>query len=1133
MPEGSLQTNITSLQGMLEGIGTLVGSEEEGGLAAAAAITGPGDLLNLFSNQLSGQMDAVFDFRGGDDINNIGAFFDTLRGQLENRPDQALTGFSDRINVTSQQLQQGLQSSIDQSLGDLTGLLDQLPTTPSAIAQSVLDQLLNILANLSGPEASKIQAWASGIREQLDTFLPLFEEFDNVDDPVSIAVQIFTQAVTDMLQIFGYEPVQKLLDDIASLAENAFPEAAITDVSAIIDVLDGSLDELSASTGAEFSVFRDRIYTTGTHINNAIDTLQPVMGSLRRLTEIELLQPGALESFLREKLQDILDVRINETQKIDDPFNALFDSIDEAIDAVDFNAVVDEIRGFFDQINSAIATIDLPNLSDLLGDQLQQLTQVIDDLQGGVNQLLSDIQQHFEQLAGEARELAGQFGHFDENDEFHFNFETDLQQVLEQARQAIAGNPEDPDTSSVASYLEDFRQTISSFIEQLNDLLDPVNTSLTTVRDDAVNGVNTFRTFLEGLDIAALMNDLAARVEEIIDALLPIDINDLTTPIIAEINDAEQSLSQINPDDLNDLLKEALKVALDVVISIDFTAEISDPLGELFDTAKAETQGVIDQLQRRYEESLSVLDQLNPQQLLEVLFAAYDIIKQQTDSLQITALLSPLDELHEQYLQQPLEALKPSTLLAPVSDAYQNSIGVLDEINGSEIIAPLSEALESVKSEISNFDAAAPLNEIRNHIDAIRTRIENTRPSDIMDPLITEFSRLESELDRFSPSVLLGPVADLATPLLGVLEDIQQEAVDALHEVYQGPLAALDALDPDRFTEQVQGQLTAAITTLDSLGIDQRINQLKGKHFDLRANIGEDQRKLDLVVLVDIQNSLGEISQTYTALKTTLVNIRDGLDFSGLRSLYDEVLEKLESLLPPYARQALDAETFRRLMRLADPTRFLEELDTRFQALRERVIPLSPEDIAAELDETYDTLLGQVENLDPGPAIDDIIAQMEQLKGVVESLRIDFLADDIDRVMNDFRSVMNGFNVARLYPPLDSLHNEIKVIVGETLPSAIFAELDTTSAGIRSLVDDMDPRVLLGDPLELAWELVQGLLDGVDFGVVLAPLVEKIDELEADFALALQDTENAFDAMLGSGRRALGSGGSASVGGSI
>jgi hypothetical protein len=129
---------------------------------------------------------------------------------------------------------------------------------------------------------------------------------------------------------------------------------------------------------------------------------------------------------------------------------------------------------------------------------------------------------------------------------------------------------------------------------------------------------------------------------------------------------------------------------------------------------------------------------------------------------------------------------------------------------------------------------------------------------------------------------------------------------------------------------------------------------------------------------------------------------------------------------------------------------------------------------------------------------------------------------------------MSAFDVARLFPALDSLHSEITAIVDATLPSAMLADLDSTSAAIRTLVDDMDPRTVLGEPLDQSWQSVQGLLDDIDFNVVLLPLLEKIDELQADFTLALETTENAFDAMLGAGRRALGSGsGGVSVGGSL
>ena len=90
-----------------------------------------------------------------------------------------------------------------------------------------------------------------------------------------------------------------------------------------------------------------------------------------------------------------------------------------------------------------------------------------------------------------------------------------------------------------------------------------------------------------------------------------------------------------------------------------------------------------------------------------------------------------------------------------------------------------------------------------------------------------------------------------------------------------------------------------------------------------------------------------------------------------------------------------------------------------------------------------------------------------------------------------------------------------------TLPSQVLAGLQTTLNQVQALVGSVNPRTVLGPPLDAAWLAVQGVLDGIDFTIVLSPLVDKLDEFEVAFEAELRRTETAFDRMLQAARGAL------------
>ncbi|HEX7243214.1 MAG TPA: hypothetical protein VF263_23215, partial [Longimicrobiaceae bacterium] len=391
---------------------------------------------------------------------------------------------------------------------------------------------------------------------------------------------------------------------------------------------------------------------------------------------------------------------------------------------------------------------------------------------------------------------------------------------------------------------------------------------------------------------------------------------------------------------------------------------------------------------------------------------------------------------------------------------------------------------------------------------------------------------LEAELDRFKPSVLFQPAVEMAAPLLGFLEGVQQQTIDAIHQAFQLPLQVLELLRPEELAGRLREYIDSVLAALEALQVPTRFNALKAAHFDLQASVrvGGEEHRLAMAGYLDPEAQLGDIVRAHIDLMTALRLVRDRLDLSGLVELYGEVEERLLGMLPPYARALLDPATFKRVMRLADPTRFLTELDERFDALKDRLLPVRPQDIAAELDAVYDEVLALVDGLEVAESLGRLKEVIERVKGIAQAIRIDFLAADIDAAVGDVKAVVGGLDPAVLFAELDAIHHEVELVVASTRPSVMLAALGEPLDRVKGMVERLDPRVTLGPPLDGAWESVQGALDGVDFTVVLSPVVDKLDELEVKFLAGLKQTEDAFDAMLAAGQSKLaGAGASASL----
>jgi hypothetical protein len=351
--------------------------------------------------------------------------------------------------------------------------------------------------------------------------------------------------------------------------------------------------------------------------------------------------------------------------------------------------------------------------------------------------------------------------------------------------------------------------------------------------------------------------------------------------------------------------------------------------------------------------------------------------------------------------------------------------------------------------------------------------------------------------------------------------------------MFQAPLEVLEQLQPERLTQTLHNHIDQLIAALRAVNVSASYNQLKGEYFDLHRVVQDtaDQDLLGLVVEADPALFLDDMVNTYNHLITALENLKTNVDVSGLADVYQELQTRLMDMLPPFARELLNEESFKRIMRLANPARFVEELDERFETLKAKVIPVRPEDISAELDENYDAVLALIDDLDLDDAINEVKDTVNQIKKIVERIRIDFLAADIDNAVADVRAMVSALDPARVIDQLDEIHSDVGELLTETKPSEILDSIQVVVDDINGLVEKVNPKTVLGEPMDRSWAVLEDKLGEIDFTVILQPIIDKLDELETEFFDGLQRAETAFDHMLGAANSAVGGGGSSASAG--
>lgn len=1106
MPEGTLHVELSGLEEALAAVRELLGAAAEGevpghGLLGAAGVAegSPLTAIGAAEGRIEGSLGGVLELDGAASVGaGAGAFAD-LEATVEISPDAALAGLLGRLGSAGEAVS-AVAAVLDDLVAAVEGVAGEVPENRFGALAPLLRQLLGALEGLEGPEAEAIATWLRALEGQRRGLEAALADLEAGADPGDLALRLFEGALGEVLDLLGFRRVRALRDLVLGLPDNFVPaelQAALTDAAGAAEARFG---ELRGVAGGDFDGFR----AAGAAVHGALIDLREaaleVLCVVRQVSRFPLFAPGGLEAFLRRRMERALAIEVRELQRIDDPYGALLDRIDEAVAGIDLSTARDQVLELFAGLRRTLEAIDLPSLPSLAEERLAAL----DDAVAGVRDAVSDARREVEGFLGgvveRQRMAAAGLGTFQPDGSFRFHLERELTERLEAARSALTGQ--------AAPAIAEVQAAVGDFLATLEALLEPV--------EEAIDGV----------------------VPPAVEALTPLDFAVVVDPVVQVLDENAETLGEIDPESLDDLLRAALAAALDGVVSVDFSAEISAPLGERFAAVRAVPEGLLDELQAGYEQALARLQELSPEErLLEPLAAATATIREALEGIDLEAVVARLDRPFEEAVLAPLEALRPSALLEPLIEAHGRLAAAAGELRGEVLLAPVAAALDRLREEAAAVDPVAPLDRVAAAVATVRSRVEALRPSELLGPVTEELRRVEEALDRFRPSEVFAPVADLAAPLLAVLEEVQEETVQALFELFQVPLEVLDDLRPERAAALVRDGIGRLLDLLRTLDLPGRVSRLQAAHFDLVADLRTDgaEVRLGLAGRIDPALHLGELLEVYREGVAALEGLRDGLELPDLDELYDELRERLLGLLPPFARELLDVETFRRVLRLADPTRFLEELDRRFEEIRARLLPVRPEELAAELDAAHAELVALVAELDLTPVLDAIRERLTALRSAVAELRVDFLAQGLDEALGSLREVVAALDPSPIGDRLDGLQAEVTELAGGLRPAALLADLPAALDRVQGLVDRVDPEATLGPPLREAWAEVGALLEQVDLTVILAPIVDRLAELEAELVLGLDRTEGAFDRMLGAARGALAGGGGASVsvGGSI
>lgn len=943
--------------------------------------------------------------------------------------------------------------SLLESLAELTGTnlsADQLKLPELLPAVQAISRLIghlmsmwhqlnegNQLANFVGKQldADSISAGVQQVTKQLQETgaVPLQQMINDLDVNDDAAVAAVKQAIHNAAL-----PVVALRDAIAE--GMGFGEATLVQLNP---------DKLRLAIKAASSDLCSLDLTPLTNVvQNVAGTLQPMFtvdfgnapaetleSWLTRLegrvtdlaSGIDSYDVSSLTAPLTQGIEAVLAVPeeiTNALQTVKLSVKQGLDTIENAVQAIPVENVANAIRTVLDPIADALEFI-----GDLVGQIQSVLETAISTLQGAldtaetavdkVKDAIEDIFQqaksyidslNLEQVIGEVSEQIQNFADLLNKADMTPYFDA-VVDALETTTDVVDKVPFDmlPDSmeQDVVDLVKPVKDVdVTAFSNDISSLLQIGPDGKFSLRPDleaALAGIqdkyNQLLEVVRQADPDALLSDIDKELSNLQQKIQELTPNVALEPVQQAIDDVKQAIGSFN---LNETLAPLNEGFDDLLEKIDEfkPSTMLQPLEDRLAEVRSAVFGSLqldswqEPLQDLREQTINLLDPLDPNQLQPALESLVDELKSQTNSL---------SQLELGYLVGSFI----NSLLGGAgarADAFQAVLEWLTSNAGTSLLTGLagsaSSAIDQAKSAVQQVDPQAIAVQLQPSINGINSAI-NSLPDGVVK---TELQQCASSLEV---ELAIGGFAIHRQRYLLSLTDASaaftELANEGLSEVDLAVNQLRDAFNPLNFAREFFRQI---LGFLGISGFEQGLQQVVNNTFDVATPA----------------RLAGIFTPLLTALKGRLTALLDGF--------LNPVLDAIADL------QALENQ-----LSLAD---LMLELDEIHAAARQKVAALHPNNLLGDVVSAFNDSQTDVLNFDPlGPINEGLTSLQDSSTRVLGKLSAQEILKTPLEIYADVLSVLESLDLGDLLTPvLDVLDNlSEKVTSGMTDTSTAFIRL--------------------------------------------------------------------------------------------
>lgn len=447
--------------------------------------------------------------------------------------------------------------------------------------------------------------------------------------------------------------------------------------------------------------------------------------------------------------------------------------------------------------------------------------------------------------------------------------------------------------------LSELRQ-VEAIAQQLNQLANAMDLETSLLAHSGNLSRELTRALLQvvrALQPAYDMTPIAERVQGLIDGLPPAPSN-LFEDVIARINEFDLAAISGVLRDVRDAVQSAV-----------------DEINGVKETVRAELEAVLAPVATGLDNALNVVG------FNEITNALQDLPTDIENFVNNDVM--PVVEPVRQGIESAIDTVSsaattfnPQVLIAPISDAVNQVVELLDSPDVRAVFAELDQVLSNVIETLEKFDLAAAADESIAIMQEIEDKVSGIDPSlipDSLKPTIEQAVRVVTDIDftgdvaepvvaaivtalEEGPEMILGELEEGFDELRARLQQFRPSQVigDQLDQPFQELVNTLNQFKPSDLLNELQDTLNSLASRINVLDVDGVVDPLIEVHQSVSSQV---QALQPSVLLQPIEDAISEaVEEVYEV--TRVDTIFDGVnDILELVQSWTGLLADMRDLL--------------------------------------------------------------------------------------------------------------------------------------------------------------------------------------------------------------------------------------------